>query len=698
MKYSIISILLLVFLAGLLPAESPKAFTINDLYRIRYCSPPQVSPDGQTLLFTLSTSHLETGRRSSHLYRMHLPSKRLDQLTASKAADFAPFWSEDGKTIYFQSTREGGVQLWALPAEGGEPRKISAYEPGLGQVLAHGSRVLFTSSLYPDVPFDSAKQTEAARQHAEGPIKAIMADHLLYRHWNAYREDRYQHLLWLDLKTGKVTPLTQGQQDYPSTNLGGGAGFDINPKTGDVCVVSHADPNDANATNSDLFLFDAKTGQSRNITGEQKAYDGQPLFSPDGRLLAYGRQTVPGYESDRKKLVIRDLSSGKEIEILEKEQQWVENWIWSPDSRYLYVTLPSNGYSPLFRVNARSGATELILDNWTPSSLSLDPRGKTLYFTHSRINEPQEIWALDLGSRKPTPRRLTSFNEALRQEVDIRPAESLYVQTPQNRSIQVFIVKPHDFDPHKRYPLIMNVHGGPQMQWSDTFRGDWHVYPGAGYIVAFPNPTGSTGYGQAFTEGISKDWDGKVMEDIMAVADHLAELPYVDKDRMGAMGWSWGGYAMMWLEGHNPGRFKALAAMMGIYDLPSFYGATEELWFPTWDIGGTPWENPDAYARPNPSGAVKNFATPCLVITGEKDYRVPYTQSLQFFTALQQRQVPSRLIVFPEDGHWPHQMRAMPVYYNAHLEWFHQFLGGEPAPWKTSDLVRNRAFDEKKAE
>jgi dipeptidyl aminopeptidase/acylaminoacyl peptidase len=278
------------------------------------------------------------------------------------------------------------------------------------------------------------------------------------------------------------------------------------------------------------------------------------------------------------------------------------------------------------------------------------------------------------------------------ERVDVRPAESIVIKGTSGRDIQLFIVKPHDFDPQKKYPLILNVHGGPQYQWADVFRGDWQVYPGAGYIVAFPNPHGSTGFGQDFTDAISGDYNGKVMQDIADVTDHLAGLPWVDESRMGAMGWSWGGYAMMWLEGHNT-RFKVLASMMGIYNLPSMYAATEELWFVHWDNKGAPWERRDYYNTASPSSYVENFKTPCLVITGERDYRVPYTQSLQFFTALQRKKVPSRLIIFKNDGHWPHSVKSMPVYYNAHLEWFHIYLGGEEAPYNTEDLIRNRAFN-----
>jgi dipeptidyl aminopeptidase/acylaminoacyl peptidase len=257
--------------------------------------------------------------------------------------------------------------------------------------------------------------------------------------------------------------------------------------------------------------------------------------------------------------------------------------------------------------------------------------------------------------------------------------------------VQVFLVTPHGFDPTRRYPLILNVHGGPQQPWTDRYRGDWQVYPGKGYIVAFPNPTGSAGFGQEFVDAISCDWGGRVFDDLMKVTDALAAIPYVDADRMGAMGWSYGGTMMMWFEGHTD-RFKALAAMMGVYDLASMHGATEELWFPQRDLCGVPWESED-YLKWSPSSSVRRFKTPSLVITGERDYRVPYTQSLHFFTDLQLMKVPSRLIVFPNAGHWP-GWYEMAFYYLAHLDWFHDWLGGEPPPWDVERFLRNQVFGE----
>lgn len=266
----------------------------------------------------------------------------------------------------------------------------------------------------------------------------------------------------------------------------------------------------------------------------------------------------------------------------------------------------------------------------------------------------------------------------------------MWVEGAGGAKVHVFIVKPHGFDPSKKYPLILNVHGGPQSQWSDAFRGDWQVYPGAGYVVAFANPHGSLGYGQDFTAAISGDWAGKVYEDLMKVTDAVEKLPYVDRNRMGAMGWSYGGYMMMWFEGHTE-RFKALASMMGLYDTRSFYGSTEELWFPEWDFKGQPW-NSAQYEKWSPSNYVKNFKTPALVISGERDYRIPYTQSLQFFTALQKMNVPSKLIIYSNAGHWP-SWYEMALYYTAHLEWFQKHLGGGGPPWSTEQFLRNAVFD-----
>jgi dipeptidyl aminopeptidase/acylaminoacyl peptidase len=371
-------------------------------------------------------------------------------------------------------------------------------------------------------------------------------------------------------------------------------------------------------------------------------------------------------------------------------QNWIEDFEWSGDSRAIYFASPLEGQTPISRLEPASGTISQILLDKTIDQFKPAGSDRLIYIRRS-TSEPAEVYLAGLGGVKASNSvRLTGFNDALAGEVDLRPAESMWVEGSGGARIQVFIVKPHGFDPGRKYPLILNVHGGPQMQWSDGFRGDWQVYPGAGYVVAFANPHGSTGYGQDFTAQISGDWGGRVFEDLMKVTDALEKLPYVDREKMGAMGWSYGGYMMNWLEGHTD-RFKAIASMMGLFNLKAFYGATEELWFPEWDLKGQPW-NSELYEKWSPDNYVKNFKTPCLVISGERDYRVPYTQSLEFFTALQKMNVPSKLIIYSNAGHWP-SWYEMALYYTAHLEWFQKYLGGGGPPWSSEDFLRNAVFD-----
>ncbi|MBV9493746.1 MAG: S9 family peptidase, partial [Acidobacteria bacterium] len=404
--------------------------------------------------------------------------------------------------------------------------------------------------------------------------------------------------------------------------------------------------------------------------------------------LAYVTQKDLGYESSRMQLEIYDRSAGTARIVAQSYDNWVEDFRWADDSKSIVISGGVEGRNPISRVDVASGNVTRLFEDRTIDSYEI--AGDDIFYIGRAVGEPTEVFRATLSGGASKRRALSHLNDELAAEVDIRPAETMWVTGADGAKIQVFIVKPHGFDPAKKYPLILNVHGGPQQQWADAFRGDWQVYPGQGYVVAFPNPHGSNGFGQAFTASISGDWGGKPYEDVMRVTDALEKLPYVDKNRMGAMGWSYGGYMMDWLEGHTT-RFKALASMMGLYDMESFFGATEELWFPEWEMRGQPWGS-DLYAKWSPSSYVKNFKTPCLVITGERDYRVPYTQSLQFYTALQKMHVPSRLIVYSDAGHWP-SWYEMALYYTAHLEWFHKYLGGGDAPWTTEQFLRNAVFD-----
>jgi dipeptidyl aminopeptidase/acylaminoacyl peptidase len=687
MKSLVIS-LLVISTMTISPAQK-RAFTIADLYKVKTVADPQYSPDGKKIAFTVTESFLAEGKTNADVYIANADGTDPKNVTNNPASDNHPRWSPDGKWLLFVSSRSDGDQIWLLPAAGGDAVQLTDISTGAGDPVwsPDGKQIAFSSDVYPECGAVDSCNRAIDNSTEKGPMHAHITDHLLYRHWTFWKDQKNTHTFVYDLQAKSYRDVTPGAFDAPAWEQGG-IGFAFSPDAKELCIVSNHDPVEARSTNKDLWLTSLADGTTKNITEQNKAYDGNPVYSPDGKYIAYKMQTIPAYESDRLRIALYNRKSGTTTVLTDAFDNWVNDFAFSPDSKALYFTGQVKGHTPLYRVEIGSKNIKEIIDAKTIDAFDVAPNGKTIAFARRSVGEPVELWRC--GSDGKDLAVLTSFNKQLAADVDIRPAEEMWISSPTGAKIHTFIVKPHNFDPAKKYPLILNVHGGPQSQWADAFRGDWQVYPGSGYIVAFPNPHGSTGYGQEFTAEISKDFGGKVYEDVMAVADSLEKISWVDASRMGAMGWSYGGYMMMWLEGHTS-RFKAIVSMMGLYDLPAFHGATEELWFPEWDLNGLP-STSEHYIKFSPNHFTENFKTPCLVITGEKDYRVPYTQSLEFFTDLQQMNVPSRLIVFPNDGHWPSGIKSMPLYYNAHLDWFHTYLGGDPAPYDNLKIIRNQAY------
>lgn len=670
-----------------------RAFTVEDLYRIKSISDFHISPDGKSIVYAVANSDLPRAKRTSQIWMMDIDGRNARQITKDERNASSPLFSPDGKWISFVSAQGGSANLYVMPASGGEARKLTSISTGVSDPLwSPDSRsIAFSTDVYPECGGDDACNKRIADTWSNGPLKAHMSDGLLYRHWTEWKDGTRTHIFLANAQTGEVRDLTPGDFDSPTFQLGGPLQYDFSPDGKEFVYVSNHDKNPASSTNNDIWLISLTGGQpqARNITAANPAYDGNPKYSPDGKYIAYRMQKQPGYESDLFRLAVYDRASGASTVLTEAYRDWIEEFEWSADSRSIYFSGPLKGLTPIHRLEVQTRSiTETLADK---TILGYEITADRLIYTRSSVGEPVEIYSAQIRDGKASnAARLTHINDAIAGEVDIRPAEQMWVEGAGGARIQVYVVKPHNFDPSKKYPLILNVHGGPQSMWGDTFRGDWQVYPGAGYVVAYSNPHGSTGYGQDFTAAISGDWAGKVYEDLMKVTDTLQRLPYVDANRMGAMGWSYGGYMMNWFEGHT-NRFKAIASMMGLYDLEAFYGATEELWFPEWDYKAKPG-NAEEYRKWSPSEYVKNFKTPCLVISGERDYRVPYTQSLEMFTALQKMGVPSRLIIYSNAGHWP-SWYEMVLYYTAHLEWFQKYLGGGGPQWTTEQFLRNQVFD-----
>jgi dipeptidyl aminopeptidase/acylaminoacyl peptidase len=679
----------ILFVCMLSPAVGQKrAFTLADLYKIKNVSEPLFSPDGKKIAFVVTENNLELGKSNQDVYIMNADGSDIRNLTNNPAADNHPRWSPDGKLLLFISTRENGSQAWLLVPDGGAPSRITDFAMGVADAewSPDGKHLIFSADVFADCGADNDCNKYNDSTMTNGPIQAHMADHLLYRHWNFWKDGKHTHIFTCEIASKKYTDLTPGEFDSPSFELGA-VGFIFSPDGKEVCYVSDHSVMEAASTNKDLWTINLTEGITTIITKGNPAYDGNPQYSPDGKYIAYLTQTIPGYESDKIRLALYDRSTGENSILTEKFDNWVGSPAWSNDSRTIYFTAQEQGHTPFYKIDVKSRKISKVIDLKTIDAFALSPDNESIVFQRRSMSEPVALWSSSIDGKNL--KQLTFFNKDLIDQVDIRQPEEMWISSPSGKKIHTFVITPHNFDPAKKYPVIINVHGGPQQQWLDAFRGDWQMYPGSGYIEVMPNPHGSNGYGQEFCAAISKDWNGKVYQDIMAVADSMENLPYVDKDRMGAMGWSYGGYMMMWMEGHTT-RFKAIASMMGTYDLRAMYSSTEELWFPEWDLGGTPWTSPEIYQQQSPSNYVQNFKTPCLVIAGEKDFRLPYTGSLEFFTDLQKMGVPSRLIVFPNDGHWPNGVKSMPLYYNAHLDWFHKYLGGDPAPYDMTKMVRNQ--------
>jgi dipeptidyl aminopeptidase/acylaminoacyl peptidase len=691
MKKLMYSVLLVLFgvSTGTIYAQK-QAFTIADLYKIQGVGAPVVSPDGKHVAFTMTKYDLPKGKAMTDIYVMDADGRNQKPITTNGKGNESPLWTKDSKGIYFISNVATTPQVYLYTFGNKEARKITNFSMGVNDmVLSPDNKLIaFSSEVYPECGANSRCNAMADSLATNGPVQAYMADHLLFRHWTEYAAGKYSHIIIYNTDTHTYTDVTPGKFVSPTFMLGGGIGYNFSPDSKELCYVSNHEAHPEATTNSDLFTVPVTGGQAKDITIENKAWDGSPVYSPDGKYIAYRKQLIPGYESDLFRIALYNRQTGESKIITNSFDNWIDDLKWDADSKSIYFTGEVLGQEPVYKIDIASDTITPVSGAKSIFGFDFDHKGY-MYYTSSTVGKPVAMYRMPVSDNNEVS-QLTFFNKKIEETVDIRPADTMWVDGVGGQKVEVFLVKPHDFDPNKKYPLILNVHGGPQSEWMNSFRGDWQVYPGAGYVLAFPNPHGSTGYGQAYTREISGDWGGEPFQDLMKVTDALAKLSYVDSTRMGAMGWSYGGYMMNWFQAQTK-RFKCLASMMGLYDLRSEWGATEELWFPNFDLKGQPW-NSELYKKFSPSEYVKNFATPTLIITGQLDFRVPYTQGIQYFTTLQTLGIPSRLIIFKNDGHWPNVVKSMPLYYDAHLDWFHKYLGGAPAPYDVKKLVENQVF------
>ena len=717
-------IVVLIVFALILPAmsQAKHPFTFEDMMSLKRVSEPVVSPDGNWVLFSAVDVSLEANTKTPHVWVVSMAGGEPRQIISSQDAD-RPRWSPDGKRFLFLSNKEGGSQVWIADFDAAKgnvtvTHKLTSLATEADGPLwsPDGKNILFISNVYPDCA-DEACNAKRVDEAEKSKVKALIFTHLLYRHWNAYDKGKRNHLLIISADGGASRDLTPGDHDVPPFSLGGQDDYAFSPNGQEVCYTSNHDEVGALSTNNDLFIVSVNGGAAKKIT-DNPASDSTPLYSPDGKFIAYRAQFRPGYESDRFRLMLYNRRSGHIRNMTENFDRWVGTYTWDPDSSKIYFVAEDKGDAPVYSIALDTaviggdGANEATLKVAKNNikmivpghndDLAVTHDGKTLLFTRMSVRFPNEIFRATLpqsgsdgaavfqsqevctdstGKIKPegckatsiekSEAQLTDLNHAVLSRVAMSPLETFWFTGANNDKVEGFLVKPPDFDAKKKYPVKFLLHGGPQGAWGDDWSYRWNpeLFAANGYVVVMINFHGSTGYGQKFIDAINGNWGGAPFDDLMKGLDDAEHTyPFIDKDRECALGASFGGYMANWILGHS-NRFKCIVSHDGTFNTESAWGSTEELWFAEWEFKGALYNNRELYRKWSPHLSALNFKTPTLVVHGQLDYRLDVSEGFQLFTTLQRLKVPSEMLYFPDEGHWVLKPQNSQLWYKTVNAW-----------------------------
>jgi len=711
-------------------------FTFEDLMALKRVSEPIVSPDGKWVLFSAVDVSLEANTKIPHVWVVPTVGGEAREIILVQQSD-RPRWAPDGKRFLFLSTKEGGSQIWIADFDDtkgtvtGTHKLTSIATEADGPIWSpDGKNILFVSNVYPDCA-DEACNAKRLEDAEKSKVKAQIFTHLLYRHWNAYKEGKRNHLLIVPAEGGASRDLTPGDYDTPPFSLGGQDDYAFSPDGQEICYASNHDEVEAISTNNDLFIVSVNGGVAKKIT-DNPASDSSPLYSPDGKYISYRAQVRPGYESDRFRLMLYNRRSGHIRNLTESFDRWVGTYTWDPDSSKIYFVADDQGNSPIYSVFLETEViggeagnditihrTKINIKQIVPGhndDLAVTHDGKYLLFTRMSVRFPNEIFRATLsqpaaappagavvfetqevctdssGKIKPegckTPGgeksvekaeksevQLTDLNHAVLSRVAMAPLETFWFTGAANEKVEGFLVKPPNFDAGKKYPLKFVVHGGPEVPMGDEWSYRWNaeLFAASGYVVIMINFHGSPGYGQKFIDAINGDWGGAPFEDLMKGLDEAEHTyPFIDKDRECALGASFGGYMVDWILGHS-NRFKCIVSHDGQYNTESTWGSTEELWFQDWEFKGPLYSNRELYRKWSPHLSALNFKTPTLVVHSQLDYRLDVSEGFQLFTTLQRLKVPSKMLYFPDEGHWVLKPQNSRLWYKTVNDWVDQW-------------------------
>jgi dipeptidyl aminopeptidase/acylaminoacyl peptidase len=693
-------------------AQTKRPMTFEDMMHMKRLGGTAVSPDGKWLGYSVTTVDLEKNTKTPELWVQAIAGGEPLKVAGAQPGDDGVEFAPDGKRVLFVSGREGGGQVWIADFDGASGATSNAKrltsistEADNAKWSPDGKFVVFTSAVYPDcapITFADAKtgdQCNADRDkaRADSKVKAQVFTHLLYRHWNHFTGDKRSHLFLVEVESGKVRDLTPTDThdvptDYPTDPLG--CGCAISPDAKELAFVKKDVPEEAVSTNSDIFTLDLTNPDAKPVkVSTALGGDMSPAYSPDGKWLAWRSQAREGYESDKFRLALYDRGAKTVKYLLPGFENWVDEFAWAPDSQVIYFSSGSKGGAPVYSVGV--GLGQLKVGN-KPNELTNEGEygnfhilgdGSSLIATKQLVSAPPEVVRLsdlhqlivDASSSDPrnprsigdyptmTPHHVageqvyvTHLNDAPLAQLDLPKMESFWFTAADGTKEQGFIIRPPGFDAAKKYPVKFLIHGGPQGAWGDAWSYRWNaeLFAANGYVVVMINPGGSTGYGQAFVDRVNGDWGGKPFTDLMTGLDYAEQhYPFIDKNRECALGASYGGYMANWVLGHT-NRFKCIVSHDGMFDPESAFGTTEEDWFNIWEFKGRPWDyygKPDSenpFRKWSPALAAKNFKTPTLVVHSQLDYRLDVSEGFQLFDTLQLLGVPSKMLYFPDEGHW----------------------------------------------
>ena len=677
---AVLAVLALAGATAPVRAQQRHPMSVRDFLSLARPGEPAVSPDGRWVAYTVTEPDLAAYRKRTDLWLVSATGGEPRRVSADSLGGRSARWSPDGRALAYVTTRGGTPQLWIYEPATGARRQLTSLSTGAdGPVWAPvGGLIAFVSQVYPACADDACNQRRAAEDEAR-PSRARIYDQLLYRHWNAWSDGTRSHLFVVPAAGGTPRDLLAGKDyDTPVPPFGGTADYAWSADGSRLAFTTKVGRDQAWTTNSDIYVVAAAGGEPVNLTADMPGAESAPAYSPDGRWLAFLSQATAGYESDRFRLMVKDLASGAVRELPKAFDRWIGEYAWEPNSQGFIAIAEDRQVNRIFHITL-GGDVHYVHPGGDASQLSLAgpaAGGDVMAFVSDGMDKPPQVFAWRISHDHPTPPlQVTHLNAALLATLDLRPAEEIGWIGAGGDSVFGWLLKPPGFDPSRRYPLLVLVHGGPQGAWTDDFHSRWNpsLFAAPGYVTFMPNPRGSTGFGQRFVDQIAGDWGGKAYEDIMRGVDVVAALPYADSTRMGAAGGSFGGHMVNWINGHTA-RFKVLVAHDGDFNLSSFYGATEELWFPEHDLGGPPWADRTDYERWSPDRFAAAMRTPELVVQGGLDFRIPDTEGMQAFTALQRQNVPSRFLYFPDEGHWVLKLQNQVVWWTTVQEWLARWL------------------------